>query len=942
MNGDGRLRQSTEFLKRSEAEMGLLRSFLNGIRALFGKDQRSLEMDEELRSFLDASAAQKMRLGMSREDALRAAKMEMGSKDAVKENVWSAGWESAFENLWQDLRYSARMLIKSPGFTAIAILSLTLGIGANTAIFTLVNDLLFKSLPVRDAQQLVSFGKAFGGGEIDGIEGGPLDIFTYDFYQRLEREQAQGHTPFTGICAFGSFWNQVSVRIGSGGNGAATQAASQLVSGNFFSVLGVEPLLGRTLAPTDATTPGSSPVAVISYRYWQQMFAGDAAIIGRSITINGNPFAVIGVMPPKFEGVAVYPDSMDMWLPVTMQQEVMLQPTLLAPGGLFWMHIMARRDPAVPLGQAQAWVTNQVQRFMIDREGAQITSDRKKEIQKIYVDLLPGDRGISDLREVYQQPLNILMGVVMLVLLIACANLANFLLAKAASREREIATRLALGSSRRRIVRQILLEALLLSFTGGAFGLALAYMGTRALIAFLADGAKNTPLEARPDLHVLLFTLGVSLFTGILFGLAPALRVSRISVTPSLGTSARTAASSGGSSGRLLPKLLVVSQVTLSLVLLASAGLFLRTLRNLENQDFGFNRHNLLLVKFNAKFAGYKPEQLNALYARLMDRMNALPGVRSATFSGQPALIRGNWNSPIRIRGYQAAPNEDLGSSLNRVGSRYFETIGMPVIQGRSIGEQDTASSIKAVVVNQALANHFFPKGDALGHTFTVDDPSVKGEWQIVGVVRDAKYHGPREKPERMSYLAVTQLTGDDAYAYWLQLATVGDPATIAGEVRAAMAEIDPNLPILEVRTIAEQLDQSMGQETLISELSTFFSLLALSLACIGLYGVMTYNVVRRTNEIGIRLALGAQRGSVLWMVLRESLMLLGIGVALGIPLTLAATRLVQAQLFGLRSSDPITLGAAVLTIAAVTLLAAYLPARRATRVDPMVALRYE
>jgi predicted permease len=922
--------------------MGALRTLMAGLKALFGMERRNAELDEELRGFLHDSVDEKMRRGMSREAALRAARMEIGSRDAVKENVWSAGWESAFENLWQDLRYGIRMLVKSPGFTAIAIVSLALGIGANTAIFTLVNDLLFKSLPVRDPQQLVSFGNGFDRGQMDGMGAGPLDIFTYDFYQRLEHQQGQGHTPFTGICAFGSFWNQVSVRIGSGGNGLATQAVGQLVSRNFFSVLGAEPLLGRTLTPSDASTPESSPVAVISYRYWQQMFAGDPAIVGRSITINRTLFTVIGVMPPKFEGVTVNKESMDMWLPVTMQQEVMLQPSLLEQHGLFWMHIMARRDPAVPLGQAQAWVINQVQRFMIDREGAQITSDRRKEIQKIYVDLLRGDHGISDLREMYQQPLNILMGVVMLVLLIACANLANFLLAKAATREREIATRLALGSSRRRIVRQILLEALLLSFTGGALGLALAYMGTRALIAFVADGAKNTPLEARPDLHVLLFTLAVSLFTGVLFGVAPALRVSRISVAPYLGASARTAASSGGSTGRLLPKLLVVSQVTLSLVLLASAGLFLRTLRNLENQDFGFNRRNLLLVKFSAKFAGYKPEQLNALYARLMDRMNALPGVRSATFSGQPALIQGNWDSPIRIRGYQPAPNEDIGTSLNRVGPRYFETIDMTVVQGRPIGEQDTASSVKAVVVNQTLADHFFPHGSALGHTFTVDDPSVKGEWQIVGVVRDAKYHGPREKPERMSYLAITQLTGDDAYAYWLQLATVGDPAKVAGEVRAAMAEIDPNLPILELRTIAEQLDQSMGQETLISELSSFFSFLALSLACIGLYGVMTYTVMRRTSEIGIRLALGASMARVLWMVLRESLLLLATGVALGIPLTFAGGRLVQSQLFGLRSCDPATLAAAVLVIGAVTMLAAYLPARRAARVDPMIALRYE
>jgi len=556
--------------------------------------------------------------------------------------------------------------------------------------------------------------------------------------------------------------------------------------------------------------------------------------------------------------------------------------------------------------------------------------------------LLPGDRGISDLREIYQQPLSILMGVVVLVLLIACANLANFLLAKAASREREIATRLALGSSRRRIVRQILMEALLLSFAGGALGLALAYLGTRTLIQFVAAGAMHAALGAGPDLHVLLFTLGASLLTGVLFGLAPALRVSRMSVAPSLGANTRAVVSGGGSAGRMLPKLLVVAQVTLSLMLLAVAGLFLRTLRNLDNQDFGFNRHNVLLVKFNAKFAGYKPEQLNALYDRMMERLSGLPGVRSASVSGQPALIGGNWNSPIRVRGHEVAPNEDLGTSLNRVGPGFFETMGMPIVQGRAIGPNDTTSSVKVVVVNQTMADHFFPHGDAIGHSFTVDDPSVKGEWQIVGVVRDAKYHNPRDKPERMTYLNVMQLAGDDAYAYWVQLATQGDPAQIAGEVRAAMAEIDPNLPILELRTIAEQVDQAMGQEHMISQLSGFFSVVALSLTCIGLYGVMSYSVVRRTNEIGIRLALGAQAGRVLRMILGESLLLLGIGLAFGIPFTLAATRLVQAQLFGLRSSDPATLALAILAIAAMTLLAAYLPARRAARVDPMVALRYE
>ena len=924
--------------------MSALRSMVSGLRALFGKEKRNAELDEELREYLDAAMQDKMRRGMNREDALRAARMELGSRDAVKENVWSAGWEAAMDNFLQDLRYSVRMLLKSPGFTLVAVASLALGIGANTAIFTLVNDLLFKLLPVRDPQQLVSFGKAFGGGSVDGIGAAdsPLDIFTYDFYQRLQREQVEGRAPFSGICGFASFWTVVSVRTGEGAGGAATQAASHLVTGDFFSVLGADPLLGRTFTAADAEAPGKNPVAVISYRYWQQMFAGDPAIVGRTITINQTLFTVIGVMPPKFYGVVLDTESMDMWLPITMQQEVMLQPSLIDPHGLYWMHMMARSKPGVPVAQAQAWVTGQLQRFMIDREGAQVTPPRKQEIGKIYVQLLPGGAGISDLREMYQQPLNILMGVVALVLLIACANLANFLLAKAASREREIATRLALGSSRRRIIRQILMEALLLSFAGGALGLALAYLGTSALIHFIASGAKHTALEARPDLHVLLFTLGVSLLTGILFGLAPALRVSRISVAPSLGANARTAASSGGQSGRIMPRLLVVSQVTLSLMLLAVAGLFLRTLRNLENQNFGFDRHNVLLVKFNAKFAGYKPEQLNALDERMVERFKALPGVRAASVSGQPALIGGNWNSPIRVRGHDNGPNVDIGTSLNRVGPGFFDTMSIPVVQGRAIEPTDTASSVKAAVMNQSAAQHFFPNGDAIGHTFTVDDPSVKGDWQIVGVVRDAKYHNPRDKPERMTYLNVMQLTGDDAYAYWMQLATAGDPATVTGEVRAAMAEIDPNLPILEMRTIAEQVDHSMGQEQLISQLSSFFSLLALSLACIGLYGVMTYSVVRRTNEIGIRLALGAQMSRVLWMVLRESLVLLGIGVALGIPLTLAATRLVQAQLFGLHASDPATLIAAVLVIAGVTMLAAYLPARRAAMVDPMVALRYE
>ncbi len=516
------------------------------------------------------------------------------------------------------------------------------------------------------------------------------------------------------------------------------------------------------------------------------------------------------------------------------------------------------------------------------------------------------------------------------------------MLAKAAAREREFSTRLALGSSRARIVRQVLTETLLLAFIGGALGLVLAFWGTGVLIKFIVGASSHTALAATPDLRVLGFTSAICVLTGLLFGLAPALRVSRTDVTGALNANSRTAAGAGGRSGRLMPNLLVAGQVMLSLVLLAVAGLFLRTLHNLHSQDLGFDRTNILLVSTNPKFAGYKPEQLNALYERILSRIDALPGVRSATLSGGPPMWHGNWGSPITIVGRPTKPNEDVSTLLNRVSPGYFETLGIPLLRGRTIGAEDTASSTKAVVVNQTLADKYFPHGDAIGHSFTVADPSVKGTWQIVGVVRDATYNHAGEEHDAMAYLAVMQLTEDDQYAYWLQVQTAGDPAAVAGEVRTALAEIDPNLPILDVQTIGELFDSLIDQQRLVSQLSGFFSVLALSLCAIGLYGVMTYSVVRRTNEIGVRIALGANVGKVLWLVLRESLVLLGIGVALGVPATLAASHAIQAGLFGLSPSDPLTLIGAVVVIAAVTLIAAYFPARRATRIDPIIALRYE
>ncbi|AXC10574.1 ABC transporter, permease protein [Acidisarcina polymorpha] len=918
--------------------MAILRSFVNGIQALLHREARNEEIQEELQSYLEASAEEKIRRGMDRETAWRATRAEIGSVEAVRHKVWSATWESNAEALWQDLRYGARQLLKSPGFSIVAILSLALGTGANTAIFTLINDLLLKSLPVRDAWQLVSFGHANGGGTLGAVHPGAVDIFSYDFYKHLEEEGRRRPEFFQGICAFSSFPVMVSVRSSAAASSPATQAMTHLVSGTFFSVLGANPLLGRAITATDSDAPGRSAVAVISYRYWQQALAADPGVIGRSLNINGTLFRVIGVMPASFYGVDLNEQSPEMWLPLSMQAEAMLQPPMLDSSGLYWLHLMGRRNPKVSLSQSQAWATAQYRQFEAEREGTQIAESRRKEIRESFVELLPGRGGISHLRAAYGAPLAVLMGIVAIVLLIACANLANFMLAKAAAREREYSTRLALGSSRSRLARQVLTETLLLAFVGGGLGLVLAYGGTFVLIKFIAGEVAHSALSPLPDLRVLGFTAGICLLTGLFFGIAPALRISRIQVAGALKS--RYKGSTDG--GRLLPNLLVTGQIVLSLVLLAVAGLFLRTLHNLHSEDLGFDRRNILLVKINAKFAGYKPDQLNTLYARILSRVDALPGVSSAALSGAAPMWHGNWGSPITILGRPAAPNEDVSTLLNRISPDYFETLGIPLLRGRTIRAADTAASPQAVVVNQTFADRYFPHSDAIGHSFTIADPSVKGVWQIVGVVGNATYNHAGEVPEAMAYLAVMQLTEDDQYAYWLQVRTSGDPAAIAGEVRAGLAEIDPNLPILDVETISEQLDHLIDEQRLVSQLSGFFSLLALSLCAIGLYGVMTYSVVRRTNEFGVRLALGASSGGVLWLVLRQSLGLLGMGIALGVPATLVASQAIQAGLYGLKPSDPLTLIGSILMIAIVSVTAAYFPARRATRVDPAVALRYE
>jgi predicted permease len=935
--------------------MNLIRNIGAGVAALFRRRRVEAELDEELEGYLEASAADKRRLGMSAEMARLAARREMGSREVVKHKVWGSRWEATVDGVLQDLRLSLRGLLKSPGFTLVALLSLALGIGANTAIFTLIEQVLLRELPVSHPEQLVTLTQASGGGVAGGIDLGDFGLFPRYFMQQLEGNPG----PFQGIGSFASFAPKASVRVPDAPSTAAPAIVPVgMVSGNYFAVLGARPLLGRTIVPAEDATPGAGAVAVVSYHFWQQKLSASAGVLGKTVSLNGTPFTIIGVMPPDFHGLKQDQDQAEMWAPLSMQTAINLEPSFLGREGPYFLNAFGRLSEAAAgnagqRAQSQAWLDEQIRNGIRANDGDKITADRAQEIARHTIPLVDASQGVSNVARQYGKSLEILIAVTGLVLLIACANLANFLLARAVARQREIATRLALGSSRTRIVRQSLMETLLLSLAGGALGLGIAFTATRALIAFVARGKGDTALNPIPDGRVLLFTLGVSLATALLFGLAPALAAARTGAAASLSSNSRTAQGAGGRAARFWPKALVTAQVMLALLLLVGAGLFLRTLRNLQNQDFGFEQSTLLLGEIDERLAGYQPHQAQTINVQLVERLSAIPGVKSAALALSAPISFGNWSSSLSVPGYTPAPKEERNAFLNRVTGKYFATTGISIVQGRAIADTDTATSMKVAVVNEAVVRHFFPKGDAVGRMVSPDIGSVKGPWQIVGVARDTKSGDPRaESAHMMVYLPLKQIPlmekgpdgadqeSQNAFVSTVLVRTSAKPEQTIADLRAAVAAVDPNLPLLEVRTIREHLDLFMSQQELIGSLTAIFAGLALVLAAIGLYGVMSYNVVRRTNEIGVRLALGAQGRMILWMVLRESLVLLAVGLGLGLPLAFALTRLVREQLFGVTAVDPVTFVGAVVVVGGMTLVAAWWPARSAARVDPMTALR--
>ena len=835
------------------------------------------------------------------------------------------------ETLFKDIRYGVRGLLKRKGFAAIAVLTLALGIGANTAIFTLVNAVMLKSLPVEKPEELVLFSDATGEGTSveDTPRTGHWTLFSYASYEYFRNHNQS----FQDITALRSGTSRLSVRRPD--SEAAARASGQLVSGNYFSLLGVRALRGRVLTNED-DKPGALPAAVISYRYWEKELNSDASVVGKNFVINGTSFTVAGVTPKEFFGERVRRPP-DFWIPLSFQPQIELRESFLTNDQVYFLMVMGRLKPGTSLAQAQATTNLALRQFLTEQAGSTLTEERRKGIDNTYATLVEGEGGISRLRSIYSKPLHMLMAIVGMVLLIACANVGSLLLSRAASRKAEISLRLALGATRWRIIRQLLTESILLALIGGMFGVLLAQWAVTVLVGLVAQDA---PLNTRPDSGVLLFTAGVSILAGMLFGLVPALQASRTNLASAMKEKNRLR----GGFLRLSPSsLMVIMQVGLSMVLLTGGGLFARSLLKLQSEELGFDTNNMLVLDVDPRLAGYKVTELPALYRQIIERLSSLPQVRNVSIASYSPLSGTRRSSSVEVNGYTPQPGENLEPQDIVVGPKYAETLGMPLLRGRDIDVRDTASSRQVAVVNSAFAEHYFKDQNPIGRTFTFGDNTDKGNSiEIIGVVGDIKRQDVRQKPEPTIYRPIFQVEDEVAYSATIHIRTQSDPTPLTPQVRHMINQIDDKLPIFGVTTFDQELRNNLNQERLIAQLVSFFGALALILACIGLYGVMAQGVARRTSEIGIRMALGARGGSIAWMILRETLYLVLAGLVLGVPVALIGARLISTQLFGLSPTDPLTLVGAAVVLIAVAMLAGYLPARRAARVNPLNALRYE
>ncbi|HKQ80020.1 MAG TPA: ABC transporter permease [Blastocatellia bacterium] len=903
------------------------------LRSLFRRAQVEEELDEEFSYHLERQIEENIAKGMNAEEARYAALRAMGGVERRKEECRDTRRVRLIEDLMQDLRYGLRTLCKSPGFTTVAVLSLALGIGANTAIFSVVDPLLIKSLPVKDPEQLVVLNTVDQRGDF-------RDRFSYPLYEQL-RARTQ---IFSGLFAESWFSRRVEM-IGDEPGSERENLKLKLVSGEYFQVLGVNAILGRTLTTADNQTPGAHPMAVLSYRFWQRKFAGDVSVLGKGIALDGQEFAIVGVTAPEFFGDEMGNEP-DIWAPLMMNGVWDQDLSGLRNARDDWLHIVARLRPEASKAQAQA---------ALDLFLSQIKSepsDLGRQAWASRILLSPGSRGFSGRAGWLHDPLRVIMAVVGLVLLMACANIANLLLARTAKRAPEVAIRLTLGAGRLRLIRQFLTESALLAAAGVVLGLLFARWSRRVILALISEYDSSISIGSIvviQNVRVLGFTIAVTLLTTLLFGLAPALIATRMDVNIALK------APSPPRSRLTLSRSLLIAQVALSLLLLTGAGLFVQTLGNLRARDIGFDTERLIQGRIFPTEAGYKEDQLPELYGRIIERLNSVPGIRSATMADAGLMIGiTDGSCCIAIEGYTYHPDEERRIRTNGVRSGYFQILGLPMLLGRDFTPQEMRSEPEkfgnVAIINETMARQYFGTANPLGKRFGWDDPRIgKGypqwlprfergnprQFEIIGVAKDAVHSRLRNETLPLIYFPSN---GGEA----LIARVAGPAASLSATIRREILAVDKNLVIESLNTVPQLLDGQLFLERLLAKISSFFAMLALLLSCVGLYGLMSYDVARRTHEIGIRMALGAQRRNVVGMVLRETMLLVAIGVIIGLGAALSATRWITSLLYGLTPNDPLTIALAGLLLLTVALLAGYLPARRASRVDPMVALRHD
>jgi predicted permease len=832
--------------------------------------------------------------------------------------------------LLQDLRYALRMLAKSPGFTVIAVLTLALGIGANTAIFSLMDQVLLRRLPVPHPEQLVEVRSP---GPVEGrywSDSPGRTSFSYPLYKEM---RAQFTNAFSGLLA------TFPVALDISGQGASQRGEGELVSGNYFEVLGVTPALGRVFSMADETASGANPVAVLSYGYWTRQFGRDPSILNKPLTVNGTSLTVVGVAGQGYKGIEIGAVP-DIFIPLTIYEQIDPNQGKLDDHKNWWVQILGRLRPGFTAARAEAAVLP-AYHALLESELPIVQPSRTERAQflakKIVLD--SGAQGRPVVQRDAEGPLKILMAMVGMVLLIACANLASLLTARGESRQREIAVRLALGAGRWRLIRQLLTESFVLAIGGGALGLAIASWVLTFLVGALAQGAGVDGLGARLDSTVLLFACAVSILTAVLFGLAPAMRATRVDLQSTLKEQGTSVTGSGGSVR--MRKVLIVGQVALTAVLLAGAALFTQSLAHLATTSLGVKTDHVLQFTLGPELDGYKPPQTLSLFDQLRQQIGALPGVRSVALAMIPIFQSDESSANFTFEGYQAKSEEDTDCWENWLSPNYFSAMGIPLLQGREFTAADSATSAKVAIINEKSAEKFFAGRNPVGMRVAFGSgDNIHPDIQIVGVVANSKHDDPRDEIKPFIYFPYSQFDRLGFGTFYVR--TQQDPTALTNEVRQAVASRDSRVPVLQLRTLAEQIDDSVFADRLVTFLSLCLGLLAALLAAIGLYGVMAYVVARRTHEIGIRMAIGAQREDVLRLILGQGAKLAGIGIVIGIGVGLGVSRFIASQLYGVSAYSPVAFVGVAVLLAIIALAACYVPTRRAMRVDPIVALRYE